>query len=325
MTLTVAVDGSSLGNPGAAGWAWVLSEQCWDAGGWEIGTNNLGELNAIRELLRATEAAGLADQPLHILADSRYAIDVVTKWRHGWKKNGWKKSDKQPIKNLELIQDIDVLIAGRTVEFTWVKGHAGHPLNEQADARARACAQAYQDGTEPPTGPAFRYFLTQTPGSLANIDSQIADPHSHVPAPADDASSKEVSVQACSKTDDDMLRVIRDTHTLFLQAWINGDQDTVNQLCAPRCHRVWPNGQVTESMSGPVPSSLSVGRVDVRPLGESAWLVCHRIQWDSGSAFDLAVWEQKKSHDTPSLGRADIPTSRPVYLVHYQSTPIALS
>ena len=75
MTITAAVDGSSLGNPGPAGWAWVISEDCWDAGGWPSGTNNLGELNAVLELLKATAQAGLADEDLHILADSQYAIN----------------------------------------------------------------------------------------------------------------------------------------------------------------------------------------------------------------------------------------------------------
>ena len=133
MTITAAVDGSSLGNPGPAGWAWVVSADCWDAGGWPSGTNNLGELNAVLELLNATAQAGLADEDLHILADSQYAINVISKWSPGWKKRGWVKSDKKPIKNLELIQEIDRAMQGRTVTFEWVKGHAGHPLNERAD------------------------------------------------------------------------------------------------------------------------------------------------------------------------------------------------
>ena len=127
MTITAAVDGSSLGNPGPAGWAWVVSEDCWDAGGWPSGTNNLGELNAVLELLKATAQAGRAHEELHILADSQYAINVISKWSPGWKKRGWVKADKKPIKNLELIQEIDRAMQGRIVTFEWVKGHAGHP------------------------------------------------------------------------------------------------------------------------------------------------------------------------------------------------------
>ena len=152
MTITAAADGSSLGNPGPAGWAWYVDEDTWDAGGWPKGTNNLGELTAILRLLQATAETG---EELHILADSQYAINVVSKWRLGWKKRGWTKADKKPIKNLELIQEIDRAMEGRRVTFEWVKGHAGHRMNERADDLARACAEAYQAGRTPEPGPGF--------------------------------------------------------------------------------------------------------------------------------------------------------------------------
>ena len=152
MTITAAADGSSLGNPGPAGWAWYVDEDTWDAGGWPKGTNNLGELTAILRLLQATAETG---EELHILADSQYAINVVSKWRLGWKKRGWTKADKKPIKNLELIQEIDRAMEGRRVTFEWVKGHAGHRMNERADDLARACAEAYQAGRTPKPGPGF--------------------------------------------------------------------------------------------------------------------------------------------------------------------------
>lgn len=152
MTITAAADGSSLGNPGPAGWAWYVDEDTWDAGGWPQGTNNLGELTAILRLLEATAETG---EELHILADSQYAINVVSKWRLGWKKRGWTKADKKPIKNLELIQEIDRAMEGRRVTFEWVKGHAGHHMNERADDLARGCAEAYQAGRTPEPGPGF--------------------------------------------------------------------------------------------------------------------------------------------------------------------------
>ena len=152
MTITAAADGSSLGNPGPAGWAWYVDEDTWDAGGWPQGTNNLGELTAILRLLEATAETG---EELHILADSQYAINVVSKWRLGWKKRGWTKADKKPIKNLELIQEIDRAMEGRRVTFEWVKGHAGHRMNERADDLARSCAEAYQAGRTPEPGPGF--------------------------------------------------------------------------------------------------------------------------------------------------------------------------
>ena len=171
MTITAAADGSSLGNPGPAGWAWYVDEDTWDAGGWPQGTNNLGELTAILRLLEATAETG---EELHILADSQYAINVVSKWRLGWKKRGWTKADKKPIKNLELIQEIDRAMEGRRVTFEWVKGHAGHHMNERADDLARACAEAYQAGRTPEPGPGFGGGGARVSTSAAQVDEGAA-------------------------------------------------------------------------------------------------------------------------------------------------------
>ena len=183
MTITAAADGSSLGNPGPAGWAWYVDEDTWDAGGWPQGTNNLGELTAILRLLEATAETG---EELHILADSQYAINVVSKWRLGWKKRGWTKADKKPIKNLELIQEIDRAMEGRRVTFEWVKGHAGHRMNERADDLARACAEAYQAGRTPEPGPGFgggssrgAASAGQAPGGAASASAAV-EPHDAV-------------------------------------------------------------------------------------------------------------------------------------------------
>ena len=178
MTITAAADGSSLGNPGPAGWAWYVDEDTWDAGGWPQGTNNLGELTAILRLLEATAETG---EELHILADSQYAINVVSKWRLGWKKRGWTKADKKPIKNLELIQEIDRAMEGRRVTFEWVKGHAGHRMNERADDLARACAEAYQAGRTPEPGPGFggggaRVSTSATQANEGEADAPTASP-----------------------------------------------------------------------------------------------------------------------------------------------------
>ncbi|MFD1720726.1 ribonuclease H family protein [Amnibacterium endophyticum] len=152
MTITAAADGSALGNPGPAGWAWYIDDDRWAAGGWSRGTNNMGELKAVLELLRATEGA---DDDLLILCDSRYVIDSITKWMPGWKRKGWRKADGQPVLNVDLMQQLDSALAGRRYRFEWVKGHAGHPLNEAADERARGAATAYQRGADPDGGPGF--------------------------------------------------------------------------------------------------------------------------------------------------------------------------
>ncbi|WP_129659363.1 ribonuclease HI family protein [Rothia halotolerans] len=151
--ITAAADGSALGNPGPAGWAWYVDERTWRAGGWPHGTNNMGELQAVLDLLRAT-----ADEPereLHILCDSQYVINCITRWMQGWKRKGWKKKDGKPVLNRDILEALDAALAGRRYTFEWVKGHAGHPLNEAADERARAAATAFRDGREPDQGPGF--------------------------------------------------------------------------------------------------------------------------------------------------------------------------
>ncbi|MGQ4538588.1 ribonuclease H family protein [Dermabacteraceae bacterium P7074] len=152
MTIIAAADGSSLGNPGPAGWAWFIDEQTWAAGGWERGTNNMGELEAVANLLEQTASVS---EPLLILCDSQYVINSVTKWMPGWKRNGWRKKDKKPVLNVDILQRIDALLVGRQVRFEWVKGHAGHDLNERADDLARAAATAYQTGGEVKRGPGY--------------------------------------------------------------------------------------------------------------------------------------------------------------------------
>lgn len=151
MALIAAADGSALGNPGPAGWAWYIDEDRWRAGGWEHGTNNQGELMAVLDLLHAT--ASLPNEPLTVLCDSQYVINSVTQWMPGWKRRGWRKADGKPVLNRELLEAIDAAMQGRNVRFEWVKGHTGHPLNEAADAHARAAALAYAAGKVPDTGP----------------------------------------------------------------------------------------------------------------------------------------------------------------------------
>ena len=153
MTITAAADGSALGNPGPAGWAWYVNDDCWRAGGWPHGTNNQGELMAVLDLFRAT--AHMPGEDLLILCDSQYVINAVTKWMQGWKRKGWRKADGKPVLNVDLLKDIDQALVGRKYTFEWVRGHAGHELNEAADVRARAAATAYQQGVAVRQGPGF--------------------------------------------------------------------------------------------------------------------------------------------------------------------------
>jgi ribonuclease HI len=108
---------------------------------------------AVLDLFRAT--AHLPDEDLRVLCDSQYVINSITKWMPGWKRKGWRKADGKPVLNVELLKELDREIAGRKYTFEWVKGHAGHDLNEAADERARAAATAYQQGVAARSGPGF--------------------------------------------------------------------------------------------------------------------------------------------------------------------------
>ncbi|MEZ5090515.1 MAG: RNase H family protein [Micropruina sp.] len=101
MTLIAAADGSALGNPGPAGWAWYIDSDRWASGGWPRGTNNMGELTAVLELLRST--AGV-DDDLLVYCDSMYVINSLTKWMPGWKRKGWRKGDGKPVLNVEILE-----------------------------------------------------------------------------------------------------------------------------------------------------------------------------------------------------------------------------
>jgi ribonuclease HI len=150
VTLIAAADGSALGNPGPAGWAWYVDDDRWAAGGWSHGTNNMGELTAVLDLLRQTAHL---DDDLIVYCDSLYVIKSITLWMPGWKRRGWRKGDGKPVLNLEIMQALDRAMAGRRVDFRWVKGHAGHPLNEAADRLANGAAAAFQAGRTPDPGP----------------------------------------------------------------------------------------------------------------------------------------------------------------------------
>lgn len=139
--IRVACDGSSLGNPGPAGWAWYVSPELHGSGGVARSTNNIMELTAVAEALTSLPT----DQPITLICDSRYVIDACTTWIHRWRRTGWKTAAGKPVSNQNLIMRIDTLMSARKEPtcWEWVRGHAGHPLNEAADTFARAQAELH--------------------------------------------------------------------------------------------------------------------------------------------------------------------------------------
>ncbi len=134
--IVIYTDGACSGNPGPGGWGAILM---WGehhkelSGGEATTTNNRMELMAAISALEALKRPSKVE--LH--TDSNYVKNGVTGWIHGWKRNGWKKADKTPVKNAELWQRLDEARKRHDVDWRWVKGHAGHEHNERADELAR--------------------------------------------------------------------------------------------------------------------------------------------------------------------------------------------
>ena len=190
--IIAAADGSALGNPGPAGWAWYIDDDHWASGGWAHGTNNMGELKAVLDLFEAT--ASRPEAKLRVYCDSQYVINSLTKWMPGWKKKGWKKSDGKPVLNRDLLEALDQALTGRDYEFIWVKGHAGHELNEKADSLANGAARAYQEGREPAHGPGFGAAAEPATAAVESVavEAPIVNAPSAEPALSDVALSEPV-------------------------------------------------------------------------------------------------------------------------------------
>jgi ribonuclease HI len=135
-TVVVHTDGACSGNPGPGGWGAILRYGGHEKelkGGEALTTNNRMELTAAIMALEALTRPATVE--LH--TDSQYLRDGISKWIHGWKRNGWKTSEKKPVKNADLWQRLDLALQYHQVSWHWVRGHAGHYDNERADELAR--------------------------------------------------------------------------------------------------------------------------------------------------------------------------------------------
>jgi len=137
----IFTDGACKGNPGPGGWGALIragEKEKELSGGEALTTNNRMELMAAIEGLNALK------RPCRVIVstDSNYVKDGITKWVHGWKRNGWRTADRKPVKNVELWQALLEAAARHQVEWRWIRGHNGHPENERADALACAAAEA---------------------------------------------------------------------------------------------------------------------------------------------------------------------------------------
>ncbi len=139
--IEIFTDGACSGNPGPGGWGAVLRFKGVEkelSGGARQTTNNRMEMMAAIAALEALKRPSRVD----LTTDSRYLRDGITRWIHDWKRRGWKTAAKKPVKNVDLWQRLEAAAEGHEIAWHWVRGHSGHPENEQADSLAR---QAIKD------------------------------------------------------------------------------------------------------------------------------------------------------------------------------------
>ncbi|MGP7814576.1 RNase H family protein [Glutamicibacter soli] len=280
MTITAAADGSALGNPGPAGWAWYIDEANWASGGWDHGTNNMGELQAVLELFRAT--AQYPEQELKILCDSQYAINCISKWMPGWKKRGWKKADGKPVLNQEILKELDAAIKDRKYTFEWVKGHAGHDLNEAADDRARAAATAHQQGTAPDPGPGY------TAGAASAAAASTAAPA----APAEATAPKSAQ---------DTAATIYELELGFLDPQIRTSFAELSDFLHPGYQEVTRGGGLLDvatvrtqlEAGAQLPATGEVQVLTAREVDRDLALLAYRMKVEGSTILVVSSWWQR--------------------------------
>ena len=138
--ITIYTDGSCLGNPGRGGWGAILiykEHQKKISGSEKDTTNNRMEMQAVIMALKTLKKSS----EIKIYTDSKYVMDGITKWIFGWKKNGWRNSNRQAVKNSDLWQELDLEVSRHKIDWHWVKGHCGNHFNEIVDELARSAAE----------------------------------------------------------------------------------------------------------------------------------------------------------------------------------------
>jgi ribonuclease HI len=166
--VVIHTDGACSGNPGPGGWGAILAfgSHVKELKGGELHTtNNRMELMAAIRALEALKRPCLVD--LH--TDSEYLRNGILRWIHLWKRNGWRTADKKPVRNVDLWQRLDELSAMHRIRWHWLKGHAGHDLNERADQLAREGIAAARSGAAGALAPQpARAARSSPPGAVVN-------------------------------------------------------------------------------------------------------------------------------------------------------------
>lgn len=146
MVVELFTDGACKGNPGPGGWGALLRYQSQEkmlSGAQLLTTNNRMELTAAVEGLKALKRPCTVD----LYTDSQYLRQGMNTWIHTWKRNGWRNAKKEPIKNIDLWQELDTLAIKHQIKWHWIKGHSGHPENERVDALANEAIKVLLSAT----------------------------------------------------------------------------------------------------------------------------------------------------------------------------------
>ena len=290
VTIIAAADGSALGNPGPAGWGWYVDDDHWACGGWPHGTNNMGELTAVLDLLEQTADV---DDDLVIYCDSKYAINSITQWMPGWKRKGWKKGDGKPVMNVEIMQALDRAMAGRTnVRFEWIKGHSGHALNEEADRLANGAATAYQKGSVPDAGPGWAGRDAMPPHRL----SRAAAPSATI-APEPDLFSELADGTTVLTEEEQVIALER----ALLEDETREDAAAVAALLHPqwteigRSGRLWSREEMLDEI-GPLAEPVSLDVLACMPAGPDTMLLTWRAVRETETTLRSSLWVRTAGH-----------------------------
>ena len=238
---------------------------------------------------------------------------------------------------------------GRHVTFEWVKGHAGHRMNERADDLARACAEAYQAGRTPKPGPGFGGGASgsrgsasagQEPGRATSAPAAPASVEPHDEATISDAPTNASRDDAADESTTSTFRSHPSVFSApteasepaeaaptssvstpttkdaiarereFILAWTGGDERALATMTDERTTRIWPGGGATTTLGGPSPASPSIGRIDMHDVG-GAFLARYRVRWEGGASLESSVWAPATSGEARLV------------MVHHQSTLIS--
>ena len=286
MTVIAAADGSALGNPGPAGWGWYVDADRWASGGWPHGTNNMGELTAVLDLLQQTTDL---DDDLLIYCDSTYVINSITKWMPGWKRRNWRKGDGKPVQNVEIMKAIDAAMQGRRVRFEWVKGHAGHELNEHADRLANGAAVAVSQGRQPDPGPGFGSSVRDEDAHAAYVPTPKPEPEADLFSLLD---SDGLLAESAAPTDEErVIALERD----LLRDDVRADPAAVAALLHPqwrevgRSGRLWDREEILARIA-PLTESITLDVISVSRIADDVVLLVWRASTDQRITVRSSVW-----------------------------------